>query len=130
MRIYNAKRTEETRIRDLLITPLLDKVAHCASTISAPNEYAGDGEVCYSEFVLEQPSESRKHERGRKPTVDYTLTAFLDDEPIFLIPVEAKPMLQEEDMSQIAHYMCTMSSGNSSKTIPPLVCSVTATMFG
>ena len=48
--------------------------------------------------------------RGRKSKVDYMLTAFLEDEPIFVIP-EAKPTLQEEDMSQIAYYMCTMSNG-------------------
>ena len=101
----------ESRLRKVLLTPLLQKVAHSVSIMKVPQSYSGEEEGYVTNVLVEHVTESRQGVRGNKPSVDYTLTAFVNkdsSEPLFMIPVETKKEIVEKDISQLAHYMSTM----------------------
>ena len=47
-----------------------------------------------------------------KPRVDYMLSGFLGNEPVYLIPVEAKKKFRIDDFAQIAQYVAITVNGN------------------
>ena len=100
--------TSEAEICHYLLTPLLKKIAHAASMSLAPR----DGnclEYCSALGRETQAAESDK--RGRKPEVDYTMTGFVENDPMYIIPVEAKKKITEKHISQLSQYMGTLVNG-------------------
>ena len=94
----------ESHLRKVLLTPLLQK---SVSMMKVPQSYSGGEEGYVTNILVEHVTESRKGVRGNKPSVDYTLTAFVNNdsrEPLFMIPVETKKEIVERDISQLVHY--------------------------
>ena len=104
-------------VRHLLLTPLLRSVAHCMAMMRSPETYDKDSLEYFSAFSLEENAERRTNRRGRKPQVDYALTAHTDGgEPLYVIPVEGKIKISDKDVSQLSQYLSTMGNGVYSST--------------
>ena len=73
----------EAEVRCKLITPLLRKVAHSISTVSAPDGCEG-GSIFSSILNIEPKTEERANFPGAKPRVDYTLMGYVHDKPALL----------------------------------------------
>ena len=100
----------EAEVRHQLLTPLLNKAAHCASMMKAPGDFNG-AEMEYStHFNLETKTDSTGTP-GRKPEVDYMLSGYVGNEAVYRIPAESKVKMQASDMSQLSQYMSTMTNG-------------------
>lgn len=102
----------EAEIKRLLLTPLLESVAHCASSMVLPDSTAAlSNEKEYAtSFAVEVNTEKRPHQQGRKPHVDYFISGICDDDILYAIPVEAKKHITVTQMPQLAHYVSTMGS--------------------
>ena len=70
----------------------------------SPETYDKDSlEYYFSAFSLEVNAERRSNRRGRKPQVDYALTAHTDGgELLYVIHVEGKIMISDKDVSQMS----------------------------
>jgi hypothetical protein len=100
----------EAEVRKYLLTPLLENVAHCISMMLLPEAIKKTAYMEYfTVFSLEAHSEVRRGKKGQKPRVDYSLTAFVGEEPLYVIPVEGKLKLGPKDMAQLSHYLSTMA---------------------
>ena len=62
-------------------------------------------------FQSQTKTESRKNTRGRKPCVDFTMSGIVDQDVVYVIPVEAKKKLCKANMAQLAQYMTTLVNG-------------------
>ena len=100
----------EAEVRHQLLTPLLNKAAHCASMMKAPGDCKGSEVEYSSEFNLETKTDS-SGTPGRKPEVNYLLSGYVGNEAVYRIPAESKVKMQASDMSQLSQYMSTMTSG-------------------
>ena len=103
----------EAEVHHLLLTPPpLQSVAHCKVMMRSPETYDKDSLEYFSAFSLEVNAERRSNRRGRKPQVDYALTAHTDGgELLYVIPVEGKIKISDKDVSQLSQYLSTMGNG-------------------
>ena len=76
----------------MLLTPLLENVAHCVSHMVLTDSAVqiGAEKECASSFAVEVSTEARPHLRGRKPHVDYVISGIVEGEAMYIIPVEGK----------------------------------------
>ena len=109
-------RTFSNHVRQELISPLLRRVAHCMSSVVAPDGWNG-GSVYSSALNVETNTESRPHIPGAKPRVDYMLVGHDGSDVLYRVPVEVKKVITKNDMSQLANYMgCLGGTGDFSGT--------------
>jgi hypothetical protein len=117
----------ETDVRRDLLLPLLDRAANCVSLmmVKGLHDTAGEGTTSegaagggdnftyayHSAFTLETATEGRPRQKGRKPSCDFAFSGWMDGEPLYFIPIEAKLLLSLENLSQLAHYMSTTVEG-------------------
>ena len=109
------KRNEATVVTDLLL-PLLKRIAHSASMNLTGGTVDPHALVYHSFLEVEVPTEERKHVRGKKPTVDFLMYGTIEgmegeDSAIYVIPVEAKRVIDTKDVAQICQYMSTLVHG-------------------
>ena len=105
-------RSEAEVTTDLLV-PLLTRIAHASSMALSPAQFEHKEFVYVSALHSQTPTEERKHVRGRKPSVDFTMFGQIDeDDAMYLIPIEAKKKICQDDMCQLAQYMTTMVNGH------------------
>ena len=103
-----------------LLKPLLDKPANCVSMmfvdekadVARPAGEDGDeghdtAAVYHSTLTLQARTEARKGQRGMKPCCDFSFEGWSGERPLYFIPIEAKVLIKEKHMSQLAHYMTT-----------------------
>ena len=100
----------EAEVRHQLLTPLLNKVAHCASMMKALGDFKGSEVEYSSEFNFEMKTDS-SGTPGRDPEVDYLLSGYVGNEAVYRIPAESKVKMEPTDMSQLSQYMSTMTNG-------------------
>ena len=93
----------EAEVRHELVSPLLQRVAHCVSSMAAPAGWDG-GIVFSSIFNVEKNTEERRHTPGQKPRVDYTLCGHASGDLFYRIPFEVKKAMSLDDMAQLAQY--------------------------
>ena len=106
----------EAEVCQELISPLLRRVAHCMSSVVAPEGWNG-GPVYSSALNVETNTESRPRISGPKPHVDYMLVGHDGSDVLYRVPVEAKKVIAKNDMSQLANYMgCLGGAGDFSGT--------------
>ena len=91
----------EAEVRQELISPLLRRVAHCMSSVVAPEGWNG-GPVYSSALNVETNTESRPRIPGAKPRVDYMLVGHDGSDVLYR---EAKKVIAKNDMSQLANYL-------------------------
>ena len=103
-------RSEAEVTTDLLV-PLLTRIAHASSMALSPAKFDPQESVYTSALHSQTPTEERRHVRGRKPSVDFTMFGQVDGDAMYLIPIEAKKKICQDDMSQLAQYMTTMING-------------------
>ena len=88
----------EAEVRYLLLTPLLQKVAHSSTPLSLPKEWGADLESVfyYSSVYFEVVTEARRNTPGAKPKVDHALTGYTADNSdiLYEVPVEAKSIFE------------------------------------
>ena len=108
--IHRGPPRNEAEVRHQLLTPLLNKAAHCASMMKAPGDFKGSEIEYSSEFNLETKTDS-SGTPGRKPEVDYLLSGYVGNEAVYRIPAESKVKMEPADMSQLSQYMSTMING-------------------
>ena len=98
----------EAEVRYKLLAPLLRRIAHSASQMPVPND-CDIGKIVYT---YEVNTEDRESQRGRRPQVDFALSAHVDsDNAIYCVPVEAKKTVEKRDMAQLAEYQAALSCG-------------------
>ena len=102
-----------------LIAPFLKRIAHAVSAVVAPSGWEGGSEFT-SLLNVESKTEERRHTRGAKPRVDYTLCGHVGGEAVYHVPVEVKKNMTVKDMPQLAQYMATL--GRSGKYTEENVC--------
>ena len=98
-------------VRHYLLTPFLKKIAHSSSVTLTPegchcSEYCS---VLGQNTAIESGGLIRP---GRHSDVDYTLTAYSEDDqqgkdPLYVIPVEA---IRLKDVAQLSQYLVSISS--------------------
>ena len=114
-KLYNMyEQGREVDLRRELLTPLLEKVAHCAASLtrSGLDVKAADDVITYhSAFTLETKTQARHSRCGRKPQCDYAFSGWLHDEALYFIPIEAKVRATEAHVAQLANYMSTTPLG-------------------
>ena len=115
-KLYNTyEQGREVGLRRELLTPLLEKAAHCAASLTRSGLYveAADDVITYhSAFTLETRTEARQSRRGRKPQCDYAFSGWLHEEALYFIPIEATVRATEVHVAQLAHYMSTTPLGD------------------
>ena len=85
----NTKSKSEAEIRAHLLHPLLQRIAHCASNMTVQLAETPLNIKYASSLALELPSEVRIGKRRRKPEVDFVISGFVQDDPLYIIPIEA-----------------------------------------
>ena len=100
------KRSEATVVADLFL-PLLKRIAHSASMKLTVSNVDLDALQYYSFLESEIHTETKKHRRGRKPSVDFLMYGAVErmegeDSAIYIIPVEAKKELSTKHVAQIS----------------------------
>ena len=87
-----------------LLNPLLRRVAHSAAQIPVP-EGSGIEQIVYTTSLnYEVQTEERGSQRGRRPQVDFTLSAHVENDVLYCVPVEAKKKAETKDMVQLSDY--------------------------
>ena len=109
----------EAEVKHELIAPFLKRIAHAVSAVVAPSGWEGGSEFT-SLLNVESKTEERRHTRGAKPRVDYTLCGHVGGEAVYGVPVEVKKNMTVKDMPQLAQYMATL--GRSGKYTEENVC--------
>ena len=109
----------EAEVKHELIAPFLKRIAHAVSAVVAPSGWEGGSEFT-SLLNVESKTEERRHTRGAKPRVDYTLCGHVGGEAVYHVPVEVKKNMTVKDMPQLAQYMATL--GRSGKYTEENVC--------
>ena len=70
--VRHGRTRSEAEVRHELVSPLLRRIAHCVSSMAAPEGW--DEGIVYSSLLnVETSTEDRPHTPGPKPRVDYTL---------------------------------------------------------
>ena len=108
--VHTGPPRNEAEVGHQLLTPLLNRAAHCASMMKAPGDCKGSKIEYSSEFNLETKTDS-SGTPGRKPEVYYLLSGYVGNEAVYRIPAESKVKMQASDMSQLSQYMSTMTNG-------------------
>ena len=67
--------------------------------------------VYHSTLTLQARTEARSGRMGVKPCCDYSFEGWSGERPVYFIPIEAKVLIKEKHMSQLAHYMSTTVLG-------------------
>lgn len=82
--------------------PLLRWLAHNAQQMESSQ---GCARIVYkSTLDIEVSLETRDHRSGRRPQVDFVIAGTTEDrQPVYFVPVEAKPKIAMKDLSQLAH---------------------------
>ena len=70
--VRHGRTRSEAEVRHELVSPLLRRIAHCVSSMAAPEGW-DEGVVYSSHLNVETSTEDRPHTPGPKPRVDYTL---------------------------------------------------------
>ena len=110
LEVHHGPPRNEAEVRHQLLTPLLNKAAHCASMMKAPGDFNGAEMEYSSQFNLETKTDSTGTP-GRNPEVDYLLSGYVGNEAVYRIPAESKVKMEPADMSQLSQYMSTMTNG-------------------
>ena len=76
----------EAEVRHELVSPLLQRVAHCVSSMAAPDGWDGVSSI----LNVEKNTEERRHTPGQKPRVDYTLCGHASGDLFYRLPFEVK----------------------------------------
>ena len=100
----------EAEVRHQLLTPLLNKAAHCSSMMKALGDFQGSDVEYSSEFNFEMKTDS-SGTPGWDPEVDHLLSGYVGNEAVYRIPAESKVKMEPADMSQLSQYMSTMTNG-------------------
>ena len=105
---YNRGGVKEEDVSRYLIKPLLERAANSSSSI--PIVEGGECLEYCSGLGAEMQSQSSIG-RGIRPKVDFTMMGFNGEDAVYIIPVEVKITMVQDDMAQIAQYMSTMGNG-------------------
>lgn len=99
---------KEDEIRHFLLSPLLRLIADTTSMVMAP-----DGCTCreYCSSVRPETQVEQAKRRGRNAEVDYTLSGFAKNDAVYVIPIEAKRLICDKDISQLSQYMASLCHG-------------------
>ena len=94
-----------------LLAPLLCKVAHSTAKIPIPEGCEIEQVVYSSSLNCEVTTEERGNRRGRRPQVDFTLSAHVKSDVLYCVPVEAKKVVEMKHMAQLSEYQGTLCCG-------------------
>ena len=100
----------EAEVCHQLLTPLLNKAAHCSSMMKALGDFEGSEIEYSSEFNFEMKTDS-SGTPGWDPEVDHLISGYVGNEAVYRIPAESKVKMEPSDMSQLSQYMSTMTNG-------------------
>ena len=95
--VFRGQRRKEEVCYELL-APLLGRVAHSTSQLPVPQDSGLEGIVYTSSLNYEVHTEDRGNRRGRQPQVDFTMSAHVDSDTFYCVPVEAKQKLEARDI--------------------------------
>ena len=103
-----SRRTSEAEVRVQLLDPLLKRLAHSAQCIAVEGS---TGEVFSSSLSVEVNTvETRRP--GRRPQVDYLLSAHAGKTLLYCVPIEAKGLMDKKEVAQLSMYQATVSNGD------------------
>ena len=101
--VRHGRARSEAEVRHELVSPLLRRIAHCVSSMAAPEGW--DEGVVYSSLLnVETSTEDRPHTPGPKPRVDYTLCGHSSGKLLYRIPFEVKKSMAADDIAQLVQY--------------------------
>ena len=100
--VHSGPPRNEAEARHELLTPLLNRAAHCSSIMKALGDFKGSEVEYSSEFNFEMKTDSE---------VDHLLSGYVGNEAVYRIPAESKVKMEPADMSQLSQYMSTMTNG-------------------
>ena len=105
--VGEAKRwASEAEVRVQLLDPLLKRMAYSAQCIAVEG-YTGD--VFSSALSIEVNTEEPERP-GRRPQVDYLMSAHAGETLLYCIPVEAKSTMPKKHVTQLSVYQATVST--------------------
>ena len=108
--VHSGPSRNEAEVRHELLTPLLNRAAHCSSIMKALGDFKGSEVEYSSEFNFEMKTDS-SGTPGWDPEVDHLLSGYVGNEAVYRIPAESKVKMEPADMSQLSQYMSTMTNG-------------------
>ena len=93
-----------------LLNPLLRRVAHSAAQIPVP-EGSGIEQIVYTTSLnYEVQTEERGSQRRRQPQVDFALSAHVENDVLYCVPVESKKKVETKDMVQLSDYQAALGA--------------------
>ena len=117
--VHPGIKRSEAEVSSQLLKPLLRRIAHSAQTIVAPDSFYTSTRIVCSSLNVEVNTEEREGRPGRRPQVDFTMTAYAstsdgvpESEALYCIPVEAKQRLVRKHMAQLGQYQASLSTGH------------------
>ena len=81
-------------------------MAHSTSQLPVPQDSGLEGIVYTSSLNYEMHTEDRGNRRGRRPQVDFTMSAHVDSDTFYCVPVEAKQKLEARDIRSTRQHSC------------------------